>query len=540
MSAQASSMRSVGLGALVAASVACSQWASMLLWMPNPRSHMVWFPGAVLLSALLLQPRRRWWICLLATAVGEAAAFGALGVPPLAVMTAMLGSLVATPLVAAALHALGRRLQSPLEDFRLLTAFVLTGGLALPMLSAAWIAYAIRGTVLAPYLSDWPNVSLAQSLGNLMLVPAVVWLAMQRRQRVPLEASRARLAVGAALLVLLCLAWTSPLPMERLQPALLVAPVPFLIWAMVCFRSLGASLAMLTVGLLAMHFSAAGIGPFIRDDLATTTVAVQLWTVLLTVALLYMTVVVEQHATRTYALQHAHGRLQAMTVQLMRAQEDERARIARDLHDGINQSMASIAIRLSIERQNAQGPARALLAELQAAVTEVSEDVRRMSHALHPSLLRYAGLAPALQALCDAQPSTTRVQAQLQDVPDLPLDVATALYRIAQEALHNIEKHAGASEVQVGLEREGRRVRLRIEDDGIGLQQGAAAPAQGLGLLSMRERTREIGGALHIGSRTAERSGVVVLVEVDCPLTRDDRVPASGARVYSSTDRMDS
>ncbi|WP_342315426.1 MASE1 domain-containing protein [Lysobacter sp. FW306-1B-D06B] len=486
---------------IVAVSVACSQWASMLLWMPNPRSHMVWFPGAVLLGALLLQPRRRWWACLLGTAVGEAAAFGVLGVPPLAVTVAMLGSLVLTPAVAMALESLRSRLQSPLEDFRLLTAFVVLGGLALPMLSAAWIAIAIRGNVLEPYLSDWPNVTLAQSLGNLMLVPAVVWTAMRRRNAVPLEANGTSLAVGAGLLVVLCLLWTWHLPMQRLQPALVVAPVPFLIWAMVSFRAVGASLAMLAVGLLAMHFSVAGVGPFIRDDLATTTIAVQLWTASLTVALLYMTVVVEQRATRTQALQHAHQRLQSMTVQLMRAQEDERSRIARDLHDGINQSIASIAIRLSIARQNTQGAAeRELLGELQAAVTDVSEDVRRLSHELHPSLLRYTGLTMALRSLCEAQPAELRVHAELDELPDLPLEVSTALYRIAQESLRNVEKHAHASQVTVRLQRVGSDIQLEIGDDGVGLEDHRHDAPRGLGLLSMRERAREIGGELRLVS----------------------------------------
>ena len=196
MNTQRATGHPLAVAGVVAASVACSQWASMLLWMPNPRSHMVWFPGAVLLGTLLLQPRRHWWACLLGTAVGEAAAFGVLGVPPLAVTFAMLGSLALTPMVAIALESLRSRLQSPLEDFRLLTAFVVLGGLALPMLSAAWIATAIRGTVLEPYLSDWPNVTLAQSLGNLMLVPAVVWTAMRRRNPVPLETNGTSIAVG--------------------------------------------------------------------------------------------------------------------------------------------------------------------------------------------------------------------------------------------------------------------------------------------------------------------------------------------------------
>lgn len=513
MSDRKSGIQSLLVAGSVAAAVACSQWASMLLWMPNPKSHMVWFPGAVLLAALLIQPIRRWWLCVVATAVGEAAAFGVLGIPALTVTWAMAGSLLLTPLAAAALGCLRSRMRSPLEDFRLLTAFVLLAGLALPALSAAWIAWATRSTVLEPYLSDWPNVSLAQSLGNLMLVPVVVWGALRKRNPVPLQVTGMAYSVGAGLLVLLCLLWSAQVPMQRLQPMMMVAPVPFLIWAMVAFRAVGASLAMLAVGLLAMHFSAAGIGPFIRDDLATTTVAVQLWTASLTVALLYMSVVVEQRATRTQALQQAHEQLQAMTEQLMRAQEDERSRIARDLHDGINQSIASVAIRLSMARQQAaHGPDRELLAQLQEAVTAVSEDVRRISHELHPSLLRYTGLPAALQSLCEGHAGAAEMHMELADLPDLPLETATALYRIAQEALRNVDKHARARNVYVRLWLLDDRVSLEVRDDGIGWDQSGPGPAGGLGMLSMMERARAIGGELTIVPD--RRGGICVVAQV--------------------------
>lgn len=501
-------------GGIVAAAVACSQWASMLLWMPNPRSHMVWFPGAVLLCALLLLPMRTWWVCMLATAFGEAAAFGLLGVPGWTVAWAMLGTLLVTPIAAAALTALRSRLRSPLEDFRLLTAFVLIGGLAVPMLSAAWVAFATRGTVLEPYLSDWPNVTLAQSLGILMLVPAVIWGALRKRTAVPLEISPAAVLVGVGLALLLCVLWTAPLPLDRLQAALMVAPVPLLIWAMVCFRALGASLAMLGVGLLAMHVSAAGVGPFMTPSLATTTIAVQLWTAALTVGLLYMTVVAEQRATRTRALQLAHEQLQVMTIRLMRAQEDERSRIARDLHDGINQTVASIVIRLSMARQHAHGEQRETLAALQEAVTAVSEDIRQLSHDLHPSLLRYTGISTALEALCRAHGDDLVVRAELDELPDLPMELSTALYRIAQEALRNVEKHARARAATVRVANSNGRIMLEVIDDGVGYDPAQGVVYQGLGLLSMRERARELGGELHIGP--ASGGGTVLRVSMPC------------------------
>ena len=510
------SVRFLLAAGVVAASVACSQWASMLLWMPNPRSHMVWFPGAVLLCALLLQPRSRWGASILGTALGEALAFGVLGVPVLTVAWSMVGTLALTPIAALALSALRDHLRSPLEDFRLLTAFVLIGGVAVPMLSAAWIAVVTRGTVLEPYLSDWPNVTLAQSLGILMLVPAVVWGALRKRNPAPLEISGEAALVGGGLFVLLCVLWAAPLSLDRMQPALMVAPVPLLIWAMVCFRAAGASLAMLLVGLLAMHFSAAGVGPFITANLATTTIAVQLWTATLTVGLLYMTVVAEQRANRTRELQLAHQQLQSMTVRLMRAQEDERSRIARDLHDGINQTVASIAIRLSIARQHASGAERVLLSSLQEAVTAVSDDIRQLSHELHPSLLRYTGLAPALQALCQTPDAGTLIKTELDEVAELPLDVSTALYRIAQEALRNVAKHAQASAATVRLFNNRGDVVLEVIDDGIGYVPSLQEAYRGLGVLSMRERAQEIGGAVQIGA--GRGGGTIVRVRV--PLGR--------------------
>jgi two-component system sensor histidine kinase UhpB len=141
-----------------------------------------------------------------------------------------------------------------------------------------------------------------------------------------------------------------------------------------------------------------------------------------------------------------------------------------------------------------------LLGELQAAVTDVSEDVRRLSHELHPSLLHYTGLTMALRSLCQAQPDSLHVHAELEELPELPLNVATALYRIAQESLRNVEKHANASQVVVRLNRVGADIQLEIGDDGIGLDDHRHDAPRGLGLLSMRERAREIGGELRLVS----------------------------------------
>jgi two-component system NarL family sensor kinase len=220
----------------------------------------------------------------------------------------------------------------------------------------------------------------------------------------------------------------------------------------------------------------------------------------------------------------ADAKLKALAQRVVESQEQERARLSRDLHDGISQWLVSIKlqieagiIRLSGSPEQQQA-ARASFERTACDLNDVLGEVRRISHALRPALLDDLGLAAALDHLAEefSQHSGTPVSFSGRGPLDgIPAVVGTVLFRIAQEALTNIERHAGASRAQIALERAGRSVSLEVVDNGAGFdaERVAVHPQRGIGLRNMIERMDAIGGQLHINS-SAQGTRVVASVEL--------------------------
>ena len=196
-------------------------------------------------------------------------------------------------------------------------------------------------------------------------------------------------------------------------------------------------------------------------------------------------------------------------------QELERKRLARELHDETGQALTSILLRLrSIEESTKEKP------ELREAVPRTARDrgrdahdVRRLAVELRPKALDDFGLVPALERLAETFAEQTDVDVHLQAAlgeDRLPAEIETALYRIVQEALTNVVKHAQANTVSVVLDQEGRG-RGVVEDDGRGFDP-AQAREEGLGLVGMHERIALLDGRVTVES--TERDGTTVVVEV--------------------------
>lgn len=208
------------------------------------------------------------------------------------------------------------------------------------------------------------------------------------------------------------------------------------------------------------------------------------------------------------AHQLADRQLKALAQRIVTSHEEERTRVARDLHDGLSQLMVSIKFHLELAQQRVADGRRDSVDQIAKGLaglgTAISE-VRRISHNLRSSLLDNLGLPAALRQLLDEFQLRTgiAVDARVEAI-DLSADDAgaTTLYRIAQEALTNVERHAGASRVRVVLEVAGRTVRLVIADDGRGFDPARIdRPASGgIGLRNMRERIEHLGGQLAIAS----------------------------------------
>jgi len=204
----------------------------------------------------------------------------------------------------------------------------------------------------------------------------------------------------------------------------------------------------------------------------------------------------------------AKAALVELSGRLIQAGEDERVRVARELHDDINQRLALLANRVQECEQAASAKDDALqtkeLRTLWQLINEIATDIQHMSHQLHPSKLHYLGLAATVRDLCHevSQQHKIEVECVVRDLPqDLEETASLSLFRIVQESLRNVVKHSHARHVKVQLTCQLTVVRLLVSDDGVGFNPESASINHGLGLVSMRERLRSAGGEFSIWSK---------------------------------------
>ncbi len=214
------------------------------------------------------------------------------------------------------------------------------------------------------------------------------------------------------------------------------------------------------------------------------------------------------------ALEATRSELQKLSQQFITAQEDERRRISRDLHDDLGQQAALLGIRLDELVNTAPPEIRGTLVEIRDQMAEFSGSLRKMSHQLHPSMLEDLGLHVALDSLVeDYRQAGMPICISPEPVAySIPLSAATALYRVAQEALSNAARHARGSDVYLALKTFDNELRLIIRDSGPGFSLGDVRHTSGLGLLSMQERVRLAGGTLYISAKPG--NGTLVLVRM--------------------------
>src|ERR687896_250666 len=218
----------------------------------------------------------------------------------------------------------------------------------------------------------------------------------------------------------------------------------------------------------------------------------------------------------------------------MRAQEGERRRLARDLHDEVNQALTAILLRLEALAQDTPPERAPEVAELKRLVNQAMEELLTLARQLRPSALDDHGLVPAVEAQLKRFSARTGIEVRLHtegDPNELPEVMQTAIFRVAQEALANVARHAGATIVEVELDEEDGRAELRVRDDGAGFDPGAIPragterPGAGLGLGGMAERARLVGGELDV--RSAPGGGTSVTLRVGSM----KQTPGGGTRV---------
>ncbi|HXW54591.1 MAG TPA: PAS domain S-box protein [Candidatus Cybelea sp.] len=228
----------------------------------------------------------------------------------------------------------------------------------------------------------------------------------------------------------------------------------------------------------------------------------------------------------------AQEALQKLSGRLIEAQETERSRIARDLHDDISQKLALLSIELERATGRVYGSPAATkdsLEEIQQHCMDIAQDVQSLSHRLHYSKLDRLGAVVAIRSFCKelAKQHGLTIEFTDENVPsDLRRDISLCLFRVVQEALHNAVKYSGASQFVVSLTATGNEVRLVVRDGGAGFDLEEAKRSHGLGLASMQERMNLINGRLYIESRPGK--GTTIIAAVPVPAAGPSAEPRSG------------
>src|SRR5437867_4605955 len=243
-----------------------------------------------------------------------------------------------------------------------------------------------------------------------------------------------------------------------------------------------------------------------------------------------------QRASRRRAEEELRGsqiELRILTGRLLQARESESRRIARELHDDLGQGLALLTVKMDLLRQQPPEPAGQLGTSMQELLTQVrhlSSSVHDLSHRLHPSKLEQLGLVAAIGGLCRelTHHHGLKIEFTHDQMPAaISPDTALCLYRIAQEGLQNAIKHSGAQQAEVALNGAADAISLGIVDHGRGFDPRQLRGRSGLGLVSMRERVRFLGGEIVIGSPPSGGTRLYVRVPLR-EIVRETAPPRTG------------
>lgn len=238
----------------------------------------------------------------------------------------------------------------------------------------------------------------------------------------------------------------------------------------------------------------------------------------------------EKVRSRTGELDHANDNLRQLTARLLNLQDEERRRIARELHDNAGQALAALAMNLGAVAKDLDRLVKtaSTVADSAALVQEMSNDIRTMSYLLHPPMLDETGLGPSLRWYVDGFSERSKIAVELecaQDLGRLSREVEIAVFRFVQECLTNIHRHSGSSTAAIRIARLDGGVRVEVKDRGQGLsaekrEQMISGGTVGVGIRGIRERVRQLGGTLEIKS-DGIGSGTSILVRL--PAVEADR-----------------
>ena len=516
---------------LVAAAYYLGAQLGFALQSPNAPQSVLWLPNSILLGVLLITPMREWPLYIVAAFPAQMMMAWEAGAPPVTLALLFVTNCADAALGAYVVRTVARSAGPFRFDTLRNTAIFAVGAAA----ATIGMSFADAGISVATGWSGDFAAALSTRirsnvLTHLIVVPAIVDLASLHWQRVRTSALVEASILTAALVGTWMFAFAKPTASQGV-PALLYMPLPLLLWAAVRFGPGATGWAALLVSTVASWNALQGRGPFASHTPLEGVVSLQLFLLATAIPLLFLAAVIRERnrAARALlanetALRNSAARARELAGKLISAQETERARIARDMHDDFNQQLAALSISISGIRRVMPAQVADIdysLRMLQERVVGLTDQIRQVSHDLHPGVLEHLGLGPAVRRHC-LQVAEQQQQLDLDfaadpDLGDIPPDVAICLYRIVQEGLRNIVNHAAASKARVVLSRAADRVQLTISDGGRGFDPSATLARGGLGLMSIEERARLVGGTLTVTS--ARGRGTTLHVQVPLAAT---------------------
>ena len=504
-----------------------AQFGFALTFKPHPVSTL-WPPNSILFAALLLSPVRSWWLLLVAAFPAHILVQVNADIP-LSMILSWFVSNCSEALIGALTLRYLIKSEMRFDNTYHVGVFILVAALA-PSLSsfldAAFVMLNQFGD--SPYWAVFRMRVFSNVLASLTLVPLI--LTWWRGGLPSLKKISWKCYLEIALLAsgLFIVGVLSQSAGPDTTQALLYLPLPFLLWAAIRFGPRGSSAVFLVVSFYEIWAAINDRGPFATQSAEKNALSVQLFLILASMPLLFLAALIKEREKGSQALsdsqeelRQSHNQVRKLLGKLIDAQEAERRRISRELHDDLNQKIATLSMSMSQLKRKLPLPESELVTELdhlRESATGLTNDVRTLSHQLHPAVLEHLGLVTALESYIRNFKFEEMIDVKLTaDVgaERIPFQISICLYRVALEALRNVSRHSGATSAAISLRRFDDVLELQVSDSGKGFNVETFRQGGGLGLISIEERLRLLQGVCEIQSTPQRGTTLVVRVPLE-------------------------
>jgi signal transduction histidine kinase len=501
-------------------------WLGSELAVPPQEASALWPGCALLVSVLLLAPRRTWPVLIPAGLAGFVLHDLSVGFPPSTSALYILADAVEIIIITV---GLGYSFDGVprLNTLKALARYSLFAILIGPFIGTFVGAFAIPGS----FLTNWRIFFFSEAIAFLTLTPAVLSWASPRSVH-GRRSVESRLEAAALMIALTFLGYVIFFTDWRTIPqALLYSLVPFLLWAALRFGPRGVSTSIVAIAFCSIWGALHGRGPFTGPEPMRNVLSLQVFLIFAAAPFTLLAVVVEER-------EQARLVERELSKRLISEQEKERSRISSELHDDICQRLAMLSMELQKASSNENHLASATkqrLEEIRRHCSEITSDVQLLSHELHSAKIDYLGISAAIRGFCRefGEHQKVSVEFTARNVPkSVSRDESLCLFRVTQEALHNAVKHSGADRFWVELSGAGNEVRLEVKDTGIGFDVKEANRIGGLGLVSMQERVRAVNGRFYIESKPG--AGTKIIVSVPAGTSSENAASENAAKLLGA------